>query len=198
MMTMHAPKPVQPWDPTIRWLHMGMALTITFQLFTSLDMSTPQTADVFLLHQIVGVTAACVIAAHWFWVVRYRQGWYLSQLFPWYPSGRRAVLADLRGLLRGQLPESGPRVGLPSYIHGLGFLTMTGMGLTGVLNLMLRPSFKGMHGAAMFTAVSETHNLISYLAWAYWIGHVSIVVIHQLARQPVVSSMFGPRRVRQQ
>ncbi|WP_455380261.1 cytochrome b/b6 domain-containing protein [Acidihalobacter prosperus] len=196
-MTRPMPDMDRSWDPTIRWLHFGMALTITFQLFSSLDMSTPQTADIFLMHQIIGVTAACVIAAHWIWIVRYRKGWYLAQLFPWYPSGRRAVLSDLQGLLRGKLPESGPRVGLPSYIHGLGFLVMTGMGLTGVLNLLLRPSFKGMHGAVLFTAVSETHNLISYLAWAYWLGHVGIVVVHQIARQPVVSSMFGPRRVRQ-
>lgn len=194
MMTMQAPTPSLNWDPVTRRLHMGLALTITFQLLSSLDMSTPQTADIFLMHQVVGVVAACVITAHWIWIIRYRKGLYVTQLFPWYPSGRRAVLSDLKGLLRGELPQSGPRVGLPSYIHGLGFLVMTGMGLTGVLNLMLRPSFKAMHGAAIFTAVSETHNLISYLAWTYWVGHVGIVVLHQLVRKPVVSAMFGPRR----
>ncbi|MDQ4147225.1 MAG: hypothetical protein M3120_06000 [Pseudomonadota bacterium] len=60
--------------------------------------------------------------------------------FPWGAADRAIVFQELRALVLWRLPTSGPGSRLPSFVHGLGLLTVTAMALTGSILIFGLPT----------------------------------------------------------
>jgi hypothetical protein len=183
------------WRRPVRWLHFGLALTITLQLFNSLIMSPPFYRHTsafgqatFGMHEYLGLIAAAVIALHWIWMLFDRHHMF-SHLFPWDADGRRDIVDDLRTLARGELPAENDRGGLSGLVHGLGLLAATGAGFTGVLlyALMGSPSAP----ALLFYLAAELHSAFGNIMWGYLGGHVLLAAVHHLIGHPTLKRMFS-------
>ena len=108
------------WSFPTRLLHMAMALAVSLQLLLSLVMVPPDEEHASTIarlayeaHQWVGLTAVVVVILHWLWSTISRQDGGLAHLFPWSDPARAAIKDDLVKLRNRQLPEGGPRGGLP-------------------------------------------------------------------------------------
>jgi len=186
------------WSVQTRWLHLGLAVTVTLQLALSLVMEPPNEKSAtaaakaaFEVHEAVGVTALFIVLGHWLWALRSRAGGALAHLFPWSGQAWSEVKADITRLSNRQLPDGGPRGGLPGLVHGLGFLAVTGMVLTGGVLFILFPETGKPDAATNF--VVEIHSFISNFVWAYWGGHVALALLHKRAGHFLVREMFSLR-----
>ena len=91
----------EKWSVQTRWLHMGLALTVTLQLAISLIMEPPDEESAsaiaraaFEAHEAVGIAAVMVVALHWLWTVLSRADGGLARLFPWRGSAWTEVKHD--------------------------------------------------------------------------------------------------------
>lgn len=179
------------WDVTTRVLHWGLTLFVSFQLFSGLLVSTPNTLFYFHWHEYIGLLAAAVILLHWMWSFAHGD---LGLLFPWNAAGFKRIQSETVNMLRGHLPAPGAQVGLSSFIHGLGLLAMTGMGFTGVLLFMYLPAKLGGLAAVphpvAITSLSLIHRNLSYLAWFYWVGHVTFALLHLITGGRVFGAIY--------
>lgn len=161
------------WDKKTSLLHFGLAITVTLQLLFALLMQNGY-PRIFILHEINGLLIVLIVLIHWSWSVFSHQ-YNLSHLFPWTKQGFSAIINDLNILVqRGKPPEGGPRLGLPGFIHGLGFLAVTGMAFTGFLIFISIQLKLGWHLPKTF------HSMIADLVWIYWVGHVLMAITHAL------------------
>jgi len=183
------------WSIPTRLLHMAMALAVSLQLLLSLVMVPPDEEHAstlarlaFEAHQWVGLAAVVVVILHWLWSAISRQDGGLPHLFPWSSRARSAIKDDLAKLTNRELPEAGPRGGLPGLVHGLGFLAVTGMALSGLVFFILFPE-NGKPGATVET-VAKIHGFVANFVWVYWFGHVAMALGHRRAGHPNVKNMF--------
>src|SRR3569832_2489592 len=126
------------WSVQTRWLHIGLAVTVTLQLAISLIMAPPdkETATAFArtafeAHEVVGMSALAIVLMHWFWSVVGRAEGGLAHLFPWTGTTWARVKGDISLLIRGRLPDDGPRGGLPGFVHNHNQHTNTNKDNTG-------------------------------------------------------------------
>lgn len=177
------------WDTNTRILHWLLVVTVTFQLASSLFMADSPTQFLFPVHELVGLVGGVSVVL--FWLYAYAHG-DMGILLPWNRSGAAAIARDLIGMLRGRLPPAGRRVGLSSFVHGLGLLALTGSGFTGVLLFFLAPM--GAHvnpaNAVDFTKLSLDHKFFGELVWAYFIGHLTFALLHQLRGGRILGGIF--------
>ena len=183
------------WSLNTRFLHLGMVATVTAQLFISLVMSEPDDKGTvfgkmaYEAHEIVGLTALGIIAIHWIWSTLSRTDGSLKHLFPWHGEARNQVISDIVGLTKGQLPDSNKHGGLSGLIHGLGFLAVTGVAISGAIIFLTFPE-SGKPGF-IGDAAEELHEAMAALVWAYWIGHGGIAILHHLSGNDTLKSMFS-------
>ena len=183
------------WSFPTRLLHMAMALTVSLQLLLSLVMVPPDEEHAsttarfaFEAHQWAGLVAVVVVILHWLWSAISLEEGGLAHLFPWSGPGRAAIKEDLAKLRNRELPEGGPRGGLPGLVHGLGFLAVTGMALSGLVLFFLFPE-SGKPSATVET-VAEIHGFVAKFVWVYWFGHVAMALGHRRAGHTNVNKMF--------
>ncbi len=183
------------WNVPTRWLHAGLALTVSLQLLISLVMEPPDKKDATAMaraafegHEAVGVTAVVIVLLHWLWSTFDKADGGLAHLFPWRGAAWAEVKADVAGLMNRQLPQGGPRGGLPGLLHGLGFLAVTGMALTGAALFVLFPESGKPDNAV--NLIAEVHSFISNFVWVYWGGHVAMAFMHKVAGHANVKDMF--------
>ena len=182
------------WSLATRFLHVGLVLTVSTQLFISLVMEEPGDKQsmlggaMFEAHEIVGLTALVIVLIHWGWSVFSQADGGLANLFPWDKEGRQQVNKDIKGLVKLQLPEGGVRGGVPGLVHGLGLLAVTGIALTGGVLFLFYPE----HGdpGVLIERVEEAHEILATFVWAYWMGHAGIAVLHHLLGHEYVKKMF--------
>ena len=181
------------WNNGTRLLHWGLAVMISFQLFSGLFVATPGTLVYFYIHEWGGLATAVVIALNWLWSYA---NYDLALLFPWDGAGRADVVAELQGLRHGRLPRAGRVRGLSSFVHGLGLLAVTGMAVTGTLIYLVIPGGLGAFAHSRhymaFTDLVRLHKVIAALVWVYWTGHVGFAVLHQIRGGRVFEGIFGP------
>jgi cytochrome b561 len=184
------------WSRTTRFLHMGLATTVTLQLLLSLVMETPGDgrtptglpALLFEFHEFVGLAAFAVVLIHWGWSLCAADGG-IEHLFPLgWAAGRAQIARELRELAQRRLPEGGPRGGLPGLVHGLGLLAVTAMAVTGVVIFALLPEYA--RPSATAHGFMEVHSFLASFVWAYWVGHVALALLHQRAGHATLSNMF--------
>ncbi|MDA8092444.1 MAG: cytochrome b/b6 domain-containing protein [Betaproteobacteria bacterium] len=181
----------QQWNPMTRAVHWGLAIFITFQLFSGLFVSTPDAVH-FYVHEVGGLLGVVVVLLAWLWGFANED---FPYWFPWGQEGRAAIAADARAMVKGALPRTGRTRGLSSFVHGLGLLAATGMALTGLIIFFVIPGGRGASGASThyiaFTDFSVMHRTLSDLLWAYWFGHVGFALLHQYRGHKVLSAIFG-------
>lgn len=185
------------WEKGTRRLHLGLAVTVTLQLFISLVMQArvrpghPAVAFArfaFQAHRWLGMVAVAVVAAHWVYSLQTpgAGGW--RHLFPWSPKTRPVIGQELRDLVRLRMPAGGPGGGIAGLVHGLGLLAVTVMAVSGVVLFF---GFSGTgHLAPLPHRAAEIHSLMANFVWAYWYGHVGLAVLHEWGDHPVLRSMF--------
>jgi cytochrome b561 len=187
-----------------RLLHGLLALAVIHQLAVSLVMEPPKRGHdapglpgaLFDLHEGVGLFTLGVVVAFWLWTLVRRRETPVSALLPWFFRGRRRDLAqDLAqyaaALRRRRMPEYRPRSPLPAAVHGLGLLVITAMGATGAVIYFTQ----GQPGVAgqVAKATWEVHEALANLAWAYFIGHAALGVLHGVLGHDIVRPMFRLR-----
>jgi cytochrome b561 len=184
------------WARKTRFLHFGLALTVTFQLLISLVMEAPKAGKQhsfieslsFEAHEWAGMLALLVVLAHWIWSVRAQDNSSIRHLFPWGREGRASVMEDLRQLKNMKLPEGGGKGGLPGFIHGLGFLTATAMAVTGGILFFILPEDGSRNAVA--NNFYHIHGFIANFIWAYWWGHIATALLHKWMGHDTVKNMF--------
>jgi cytochrome b561 len=186
----------EKWSVQTRWLHMGLALTVTLQLAISLIMEPPDEKSAsalaraaFEAHEAVGIAAVIIVLAHWLWSLSSRTDGGLARLFPWSGSAWLEVKSDVSRLMNRQLPDGGARGGLPGLVHGLGFLAVSGMALTGAALFVLFPETGKPDDTVEF--IADIHSFIANFVWAYWGGHVALALLHKKAGHSTVQDMFS-------
>lgn len=184
------------WSLPTRWLHAGLALTVSLQLLISLVMEPPDKEHAtalaraaFEAHEAVGLTAVLIVLIHWLWSAVGRSDGGLAHLFPWNGAAWAEVKADIAGLMNRRLPDGGPRGGLPGLVHGLGFLAVTGMAATGAVLFVIFPETGKPSDTVEFFA--EIHEFIANFVWVYWFGHIGLALLHKWAGHPNVKEMFS-------
>lgn len=187
--------PTPAWSRPTRFLHAGLAITVTLQLLLSMVMQAPTRehtptglpAMLFEAHEFVGLTAVAIVLLHWLWSLRAADAG-ISHLLPVTRERRAQVAREVRDLARRRLPEGGPGGGLPGLVHGLGLLAVTGMAITGVVIFALLPEAGPPPAQAHF--FMEAHSFIAFFVWVYWGGHVALALLHQRAGHPTLTDMF--------
>lgn len=185
------------WSLNTRLLHFGLVATVSAQLFISLIMSEPDEKGSFIgelayeAHEIVGLTALGIVALHWIWSAVSRSDGNFKQLFPWRGDAKKQVIDEIKALKTGQLPEANEHGGLAGFIHGLGFLAVTGTAISGAVIFFTLPE-TGDPGALTEVA-EEIHEFVTSLVWAYWIGHGGVAILHHLSGSEVLKNMFKLR-----
>lgn len=184
------------WGLPTRWLHSGLAVTVSLQLIISLFMEAPDEESATALaraayqaHEVVGITALLIVLAHWLWSMSNRAEGGLTRLFPWRDAAWAEVKSDVRLLLQRRLPQGGPRGGLPGLIHGLGFLAVTGMVATGGVLFILFPASGEPNATVEFFA--GIHEFIATFVWVYWGSHIAMGLLHSRAGHHTVRAMFN-------
>jgi cytochrome b561 len=184
------------WSVQTRWLHLGLAVTVTLQLAISLIMEPPDEKDAsavahaaFEAHEAVGIAAVVVVLAHWLWTLSSRADGGLARLFPWSGPAWQEVKADVAKLWSRRLPDGGARGGLPGLVHGLGFLAVSGMALTGAVLFVLFPETGKPDDTVEF--IADIHSFIANFVWVYWGGHVALAYLHKQAGHSTVQNMFS-------
>ena len=187
------------WARQTRFLHLGLAMTISFQLLISLVMAAPEDGEKrsvieslsFEVHEWVGMAALLIVLAHWFWSVNAQDNSGIRHLFPWGKIGRASVMEDLRQLKNRKLPEGGGTGGLPGFVHGLGFLAATGMAVTGGVLFFILPEDGSKN--ALAEVFHNIHGFIANFVWAYWGGHLATAILHKKMGHDTVKNMFNFR-----
>ncbi len=183
------------WSLATRFLHVGLVLTVTLQLFISLVMTEPGDDGsafgklLFEAHEIIGLTALLIVISHWVWSLSNQVDGGLKHLFPWRGDAWKDVVDDVKGLMDIKLPEGGMRGGLPGLIHGLGLLAVTGIAMTGGMLWLLLPEV-GEPGM-IAEVFKEFHEGFATLVWTYWIGHGGIAMAHHFSGHDYVKKMFS-------
>ncbi|WP_415635625.1 cytochrome b/b6 domain-containing protein [Paracoccus aminovorans] len=179
-----------------RLLHIGVALSVIWQLLVSLGMEAPRPGQsgnaLFETHEYVGLTAFMFITAFWLNLTLRRLGTDPGGLMPWFSAHRRAALmADTRrhltALRHGRFPAYEEASPLASAVHGLGLLLVTLMAGTGVIWWL------GPTGALAGPAIG-IHKLFANLVWAYLIAHAGLAVVHHFRRDAPLAEIWSLRK----
>ncbi|TPW32825.1 cytochrome b/b6 domain-containing protein [Pararhizobium mangrovi] len=182
-----------------RWAHAGLAIAVLVQLATSQFMQGPRDNGgdwLFTIHEISGITALVFAFSFWLVVALRRRGTSAGKLFPWF-SGRGwrllggDILRHAKALVRFRLPEYQEHSPLPSAIHGLGLLLMSGMAATGFTWFFFH--LTGLPGGGIPHAAMFVHHLFANLVWAYLIGHGLLALVHHFAGQASIARMWSVR-----
>ena len=190
------------YDRLTRWLHAGIALAVMIQLASSLVMEVPQPGKLlngvgqsfFAVHRWSGMCVLTLLVLHWLWGLAGHVPYGWGHLYPWFSRARlRKVLSALKAMpawLRGMLPtESDETAPLAGAVHGLGLVATTAMALSGSI------IFFGMaadgSASGLIGLVREIHGLIANFIWAYFVGHLSMAVLHQWRGESLISRMFN-------
>ena len=185
-----------------RWLHAGIALAVVIQLGSSQLMEVPQPGRLlngagrtfFAVHRWSGLCVLTLLVLHWLWDLAGHVPYGWGHLYPWFSGPRlRKVLSAVKALrpwIRGQLPAGGEETApLAGAVHGLGLLVATAMALTGSL------IFFGMSAdgylSPFLDLVKAIHGFIANFIWAYFVGHVSMAMLHQWRGEPLIVRMFN-------
>jgi len=186
------------WSLQTRFLHIGLVLTISAQLLISLIMSAPDDKGTavsklaYEMHEIVGLTALAIVVLHWGWSIFSQADGGLTHLFPVSKQSRQLVIKDLKNLKQKKLPEVGQKGGVIGLVHGLGFLAVTGMAISGAFLFVLFPETG--EPDALVELFAEVHETIAVLVWTYWIGHGGMAFLHHFKGEEVLKNMFNFKR----
>lgn len=177
---------LKDYDSPTRFLHYGMATAVTFQLFISLVMQPAKPGQslhwqqyCFTAHMWVGICALLIILLHWFWIAYAHHGKNISHLFKWNKTYIQQIFQDVGGFFKWQIPQGGPRGGLPGFIHACGLIVISIMAITGGVMFFYIQTKTVKSNFEIFKTIKWTHEFIATFAWVYWYGHVVMALAHR-------------------
>ena len=192
---MTGPDPTSPrlpkYDIVTLWLHGALATGVVIELALLSVMRVPAGVGLgvrdwhraaFEIHCRVGPAVALIWALHWLWICLPRARPGVGYLFPWWRSDCRAILlGELQGLLSMRLPARGERSALVGTVQGLGLCALSGSVVGGMISYLAY--FRGVPMPDRFLHEVALEQLVmSWLVWAFFIGHVSMALRHFLTR----------------
>lgn len=184
-----------------RLAHMGLALAVIVQLFTSLvfvPASSSGSGDLFFkVHEYGGLIAFVFVLLFWLILTVRRIGTAPALLFPWFSRQQMVALLDdikmhLKALVTLRLPAFDEHGALSSAVHGLGLLLMTVMATTGTIYYFVETGNADAGG--LVAILLFVHTTLGNVVWAYLIGHAALAVIHHLTDNLRLSEMWSLRR----
>lgn len=184
-----------------RYAHFGLAICVIVQLLTSLVMEGPHRGRpgdaIFTVHEVSGLSALVCAFAFWCIVALRRRGTSVALLFPWLSARRIADVwrdgwAQVAAVLRARLPRYEEEAPLASAVHGLGLLLISTMAVTGAIwffaNLAALPP------STPLRLDMAVHHLLANLVWAYLIGHALLGLVHHVAGESSLATMWSLKR----
>ncbi|MBF0190418.1 MAG: cytochrome b/b6 domain-containing protein [Magnetococcales bacterium] len=175
------------YDRITRLLHLCIAVGITGQQFNSLVMVYPKpgrAGDAFYaLHEMGGQVLLGLLLLHWIWSLARQRELPFVLLFPWFsPERYGAILADAQRYLNHarvfRLPDTTQQaMPLASAIQGLGLLTATLLGISGVVMDLGMEKNGAMIG--WVRDIKEIHEVLGSLMWLYLVVHATMGMLHQ-------------------
>jgi len=178
-----------------------LALGIFLQLLASAFMDVPRPGGPdnawWEIHKNLGLALGVLLIVHWLWTIRrslVRGEGYL--LFPWFSKIKLAALFDdlrdtLNEVRHGRLPEPDRPRPLPAALQSLGLILATALSLSGLI--MVIGMANGMP-LGVLGLIRDVHGAGGNLMWAYLVVHPAIAIVHEMAGQPLIRSMFTLKR----
>ncbi len=176
-----------------RILHSLFALLMVAQLINEEFMKRPKLVDgfprvrtdeqifFFDMHEWLGVILLVVIGLRFMMMLGNPEE--VRRLFPFISAERmKGVFADMKeipGWFTGKLKAPSDEDCLAGFVHGLGLLLGLAMGLTGTAMFVGMDPITGSMGEFVHE-LKEIHEVLGELLLYYVIGHVAMVVLHQL------------------
>ncbi len=190
-------EPSENYNRFTRLMHMGLAIAVVLQLFSSQFMRPAEDGHpgngFFELHEFSGLAAFAFVMGFWLVKLFEKRGTPLGALFPWFSLDRlKALWADIKthlaAFIKLRLPDYNPESPLASAIHGLGILLMSAMALSGTIYYFINqgnPDAGGMVGVVM-----TIHKGLAGLVWAYLIGHAGLAILHHYVHGEKLTKMW--------
>jgi cytochrome b561 len=177
------------YDPITRALHAALATGVVIELALQSVMHVPAGVglgvddwhrEAFELHAHFGPTVAVICGLHWLWICLPFSRPGITYLFPWTRHEQRGVLKrEFANLLQLRLPARTGLSPLLGTIHGLGFLTVTGSVVGGVISYLGYFTPVSIPGPVLhWTAWEQV--IMSWFVWTFVVGHVSMAIWHWL------------------
>lgn len=176
-----------------RILHSLFALLMVAQLINEEFMKRPKLVDgaprvrtedqilFFDMHEWIGVILLVVVGLRFMMMLGNPEE--VKRLFPFLSAERmKGVIADIKeipGWFTGKLKAPGDDDYLAGFVHGLGLLLGLAMGLTGTAMFVGMDPINGTMNEFVHQ-LKEIHEILGELLLYYVIGHVAMVVLHQL------------------
>ncbi len=182
-----------------RVMHIFMIITVAFQLISSLLMFVPEPGKLvtyqtvlFSLHIMLFGWGAFLISSIYA-MTRFAEKDAWGRLVPWFSRRHRAEFfksakEEIPGVFTGKLATPESRTPLAGAMHGLGFLTLIALGLTGayVMNGVRSDGTMTQDMLLMF----EAHEFFGVVIWIFLACHVGMVVYHLILGHKHVLDIF--------
>lgn len=181
-----------------RIFHGALATAVILQLVSSTTMEFAYRGHpgnlMAPLHEYTGIAALALAVFFWLTVILRRRGTPIGMLVPWFSVRRlRDLWADIRVHVEAArtltLPDHDDHAPLPSAVHGLGLLLVTGLAATGSFWFVLHSI--GLGGNIFVRLVLFVHAGMGVLAWTYFIAHVSLAFLHHVTRHLPLNVMWS-------
>jgi cytochrome b561 len=186
-----APGMLPKHDLGTRLLHAALAMAVVAELALLSVMRVPAGPglgvrdwhrEAFEIHCRIGPAVALIWAAHWLWICLpvARPG--VGYLFPWWRrEGRAAVRRELENLLHLKLPAADELSPLVGTVQGLGLCAVSGSVVGGMISYA--GYFMGVPiSGRVLHEVAWEQLVMSWLVWAFVIGHGLMALRHLLLR----------------
>jgi len=176
-----------------RILHSLFASLMVLQLINEEFMKRPKLVDgaprmrtddqifFFDMHEWVGVILLVVVGLRFMMLLGNPDE--VRRLFPFISAERiKGVVADLKevpGWFVGRIKAPSDEDCLSGFVHGLGLLLGLAMGLTGTAMFVGMDPITGTMNEFVHT-LKEVHEVLGELLLYYVIGHVAMVILHQI------------------
>ena len=188
-----------------RILHISMIVVVSYQMLSSLWMSPPEPGKLtsientlFSLHITVFGWASMIIAGVYA-LMRFYESEAWARLVPWFSSiHRRAFVIsakkELPQMFKGKLAPPEDKGALAGAVHGLGFILLLSMGLTGLYVLFgvrIDGDFRDDIRLVLFF-----HEWFGVLIWTFLGAHVLVSIWHLLIGQWCIVDIFRRGKIR--
>ncbi len=173
-----------------RWLHFGLASSITLTLFLSLVMlqgeqhPVPLPVVAFNLHKIIGLNAMVLILLYLLWSSKHLAK-SLTDLFPWFSIKKLKIL--FAELTRWRSLTDKPQ--LAAAVQGSGILVALLTSATGTWLIlgMIEPGLL----MGWQDQIINSHTVLARVMWIYLGVHVSMAMLHALHGHLWFFRIFG-------
>ena len=188
-----------------RILHISMIIVVAYQMLSSLWMAVPEPGKLtslentlFSLHITVFGWASIIVAGVYA-LMRFYESEAWGRLVPWFSSARRRAFThsakkELPQMLKGKLAPPEDKGALAGAVHGLGFMLLLGMGLTGLYVLF---------GVRIDGNLSEDirivlffHEWIGVFIWTFLGAHILVSIWHLVIGQWAIVDIFRRGKIR--